>query len=102
MRPRWSQIAAVWVSAWVSTPTTILLFGAMMVMSPCLVDDEAPPAGTADRTLWMQANAPIRSRSPDRSVRVRAPTTTDKSTQRHHGQKHPESHRGPHPNDHQS
>ena len=35
---------------------------------------EAPPAGTADKTLGMQGNAPMRSRSPDRSVRVEAPT----------------------------
>src|SRR5690606_20301422 len=33
----------------------------------------APPAGTADRTLGMQANAPMRSRPPDRSVRVEGP-----------------------------
>ncbi|GAC1356128.1 MAG: hypothetical protein NVSMB4_16990 [Acidimicrobiales bacterium] len=30
----------------------------------------APPAGTADRTLTVLTKAPMRSRPPDRSVRV--------------------------------
>jgi hypothetical protein len=57
----------------------------------------ATPAGTADRTLTVQreAKAPIRSRPPDRSVRVRAgPGSTDQR-QATKGQSHPESDHGP-------
>jgi hypothetical protein len=47
---------------------------------------EAPPAGTADKTLGMQGNAPMRSRSPNRPVRVEAPAEnrliSDKAPQR--------------------
>ena len=60
---------------------------------------QAPPAGTADRTLKALRKAPMRSRSPDRLVRAPGKDPADRSAARHEASHRrrvrPRPHRGP-------